>query len=119
LVGAVIVCVPTARFEDREPDLGQRAGSACGLARVLQPGQVVVLWWCPRWHIILGPAGFGSLYGAMLSGQMASPPLREAETILGHQDRLALARQAQKFRFADGPSFAMAVFAWGTLMTRA
>jgi UDP-N-acetyl-D-glucosamine dehydrogenase len=40
---AVIICVPTPLTRNREPDLGPLLGSAAGVARVLQRGQLVVL----------------------------------------------------------------------------
>jgi UDP-N-acetyl-D-glucosamine dehydrogenase len=40
---AVLICVPTPLSENREPDLGPLDAAAKSLARVLQPGQLIVL----------------------------------------------------------------------------
>ena len=42
-VEAIIVCVPTPLNDNREPDLGPLEASAEAVARVVQPGQIVVL----------------------------------------------------------------------------
>lgn len=113
-------CVPTPLFEDHEPDLGQ----LCWLRVRARPGATA---WSAGGAVMVPAlahhprprrARFAPRRDAVRpDGKSAAPTSRDEawaiRTAWRWRDRL------KKFRFAGGPSFAMTLLAWGTLVTRA